>query len=211
MRKTLLLILMGIFAAGAVGQSGRRGMKPPPPPPVEQLSEPPIEARERESVAPAELTVLPESVLKRRLRGLDDESFSLADFSGKILVVNLWASWCGPCRREVPEYEKVRKEFAGRGVEFIGLTGEDPRTSSERVRRFVRDFNFGFRQAWADRETTVALMNGRNAIPQTLIIAPNGRVLSHWRGYSPGQNGKHLRDVLEHTLAESSKVAQNPQ
>jgi thiol-disulfide isomerase/thioredoxin len=212
MRKTLLLILMGIIAASAVGQSGRRGMKPPPPPPVEQLSEPPIESpRERESVAPADLTVLPESVFKRQLKGLDDGSFSLADFRGKVLVVNLWASWCGPCRREVPEYEKVRKEFAGRDVEFIGLTGEDPRTSSDRVRRFVRDFNFGFRQAWADRETTVALMNGRNAIPQTLIIAPSGRVLSHWRGYSPGQNGNHLRDVLEHTLAESPRAGQNIQ
>jgi thiol-disulfide isomerase/thioredoxin len=211
MRKTLLLVLMGIIAASAVAQSGRRGLKPPPPPPVEQLSEPPIEARERESVAAAELTVLPESVLRRRLKGLDDGSFSLSDFSGKVLVVNLWASWCGPCRREVPEYEKVRKDFAGRGVEFIGLTGEDPRTSTERVRRFVRDLNFGFRQGWADRETIVTLMNGRNAIPQTLIIAPNGRVLSHWRGYSAGQNGNHLRDVLEHTLADSPKPGQNNQ
>jgi len=211
MRKTLLLILLGIIAAGAAGQSGRRGMKPLPPPPPEQLSEPPIEATVRESVAPAELTVLPDSVRKRQLKGLDDVNFSLSDFSGKVLVVNLWASWCGPCRREVPEYERVRKEFAGRGVEFIGLTGEDPRTSSDRVRRFVRDLNFGFRQAWADRETVVALMNGRNSIPQTLIIAPNGRVLSHWRGYSAGQNGNHLRDVLEHTLAEAPKAGQNLQ
>jgi thiol-disulfide isomerase/thioredoxin len=208
MRKTLLLILLGIIAASAVGQSGRRGLKPPPPPPPEQLSEPPIEATVRESVAPAELTVLPDSIRKRQLKGLDDVNFSLSDFSGKVLVVNLWASWCGPCRREVPEYEKVRKEFAGRDVEFIGLTGEDPRTSSDRVRRFVRDLKFGFRQAWADRETVVALMNGRNSIPQTLIIAPNGRVLSHWRGYSAGQNGNHLRDVLEHTLAEAPKGAE---
>jgi thiol-disulfide isomerase/thioredoxin len=211
MRKTFLLILMGIIAASAVGQSGRRGIKPLPPPPPEQLSEPPIEATVRESVAPAELTVLPDSIRKRQLKGLDDVNFSLSDFSGKVLVVNLWASWCGPCRREVPEYEKVRREFAGRGVEFIGLTGEDPRTSTERVRRFVRDFNFGFRQAWADRETVVALMNGRNSIPQTLIIAPNGRVLSHWRGYSAGQNGNHLRDVLEHTLSEAPTAGQKLQ
>ena len=209
MRKTFLLILMGaMIRASAAGQSGRRGLKPPPPPPPEQLSEPPIAPA---PTAPAELTVLPESLLKRQLKALDNGSFSLGDFSGKILVINLWASWCGPCRREVPEYEKVRKEFAGRGVEFIGLTGEDPRTSSERVRRFVRDFNFGFRQAWADRETAVALMNGRNSIPQTLIIAPNGRVLSHWRGYSAGQSGNHLRDVLEHTLAESPRAGQNLQ
>jgi thiol-disulfide isomerase/thioredoxin len=209
MRKTFLLILLSaMILANADAQSGRRGLKPPPPPPPEKLSEPPIESPRAPEVS-TDLAVLPESVLKRQLKALDNGSFSLADFGGKIIVVNIWASWCGPCRREVPEYEKVRKEFTGRGVEFIGLTAEDPRTSSERVRRFVRDLNFGFRQAWADRETAAALMNGRNAIPQTLVIAADGRVLGHWRGYSPGQGGNRLRDMLEHALSETPKAARN--
>jgi thiol-disulfide isomerase/thioredoxin len=211
MRKTFLLIFLGAtFAVSAAAQSGRRGMTPPPPPPPEKLSEPPIVLpAERAPVAPGELTVLPESVFKRQLKALDNGTFSLADFSGKIVVVNLWASWCGPCRREVPEYEKVRKEFAGRGVEFVGLTTEDPRTSSDRVKRFARDFNFGFRLGWADRETAVALMNGRNAIPQTLVIAPDGRIVSHWRGYSPRQGGSQLRATLERALAQASPAPQN--
>lgn len=210
MRKAFILILLGaMFALSAAAQSGRRGITPPPPPPPERMSEPPIVLpTERASVAPAELTVLPESVLKRQLKALDKGSFSLADFSGKVLVVNLWASWCGPCRREVPEYEKVRKQFAGRGVEFIGLTAEDPRTSSDRVKQFARDFNFGFRLGWADHETAAALMNGRNAVPQTLVIAPDGRILSHWRGYSPGQGGNHLRETIESALSEASPAAQ---
>jgi thiol-disulfide isomerase/thioredoxin len=210
MRKTFVLILLGaMFVVSAAAQSGRRGITPPPPPPPERMTEPPIVSpAERASVAPAELTVLPESVLKRQLKALDKGSFSLADFGGKVLVVNLWASWCGPCRREVPEYEKVRKEFAGRGVEFIGLTAEDPRTSSDRVKQFARDFNFRFRLGWADHETAVALMNGRNAVPQTLVIAPDGRILSHWRGYSPAQGGNHLRETIERALSEASPAAQ---
>ena len=107
---------------------------------------------------------MPESLLQRPLKSLDNSTFRLGDFGGKVVVVNLWASWCGPCRSEVPEYEKVRKEYAGRNVEFIGLTTEDPRTSSDRVQKFAREFNFGFRLGWADRETAHALMNGRNAI-----------------------------------------------
>ncbi len=209
-RKTFLLILLlAMFALSAAAQSGRRGMKPPSPPPPEKLSEPPIVLpAERASVASAELTVLPESVFKRQLMALDNGTFSLADFGGKIVVVNLWATWCGPCRREVPEYEKVRKEFAGRGLEFIGLTTEDPRTSSDRVKRFARAFNFGFRLGWADRETAVTLMNGRNAIPQTLVISPDGRIISHWRGYSPRQGGSQLRATLERALAEASPAPQ---
>jgi thiol-disulfide isomerase/thioredoxin len=209
MRKTFLMILMGVmFAVSTAAQSGRRGMAPPPTPPPEKLSEPPIVLPERASVAPAELTVLPESVLKRQLQSLDKGSFSLADFGGKVIVVNLWASWCGPCRREVPEYEKVRKEFADRGVEFIGLTAEDPRTSSDRVKQFARDLNFRFRLGWADHETAMALMNGRNSIPQTLVIASDGRIISHWRGYSPSQGGNHLRETIERALSEASPAAQ---
>lgn len=210
MRKTFLLILLGATCAVSMAaQSGRRGIKPPPPPPPERLSEPPIVSPvERASVAPPELTVLPESILKRQLKALDQGSFSLADFGGKVLVVNLWASWCGPCRREVPEYEKVRKEFTGRDVEFIGLTAEDPRTSTDRVKQFARDLNFGFRLGWADHETAAALMNGRGAIPQTLVITPDGRILSHWRGYSPGRAGNHLRETIERALSEASPSAQ---
>jgi thiol-disulfide isomerase/thioredoxin len=205
MQKTFVLILIAVvFTIGAVAQSGRRGMTPPPTPPPEKLSEPPIVLPDRASVGPAELTVVPESILSRQLKALDKGSFSLADFGGKVLVVNLWASWCGPCRREVPEYEKVRKEFAGRDVEFIGLTAEDPRTSSDRVKQFARDLHFGFRLGWADRETASALMNGRNAVPQTLVIAPDGRILDHWRGYSPSQGGRHLKETIERALSKGS-------
>jgi thiol-disulfide isomerase/thioredoxin len=150
---------------------------------------------------------LPEQILTRQLQSLDKGSFSLGDFAGKVVVVNLWASWCGPCRNEVPEYEKIRKEYAGREVEFIGLTTEDPRTASARVNQFVRDFKFGFRIGWADRETARTLMNGRNAIPQTLVIAPDGHIISHWTGYSRGQGGDRLRQTLKSALPESSPAA----
>jgi thiol-disulfide isomerase/thioredoxin len=203
MRKIFALILVATaFASNAATQSGRRGITPPPLPPAPTLSEPPIEP-ERTAVAPAELRALPETVRTRQLKSLDKGSFSLSDFAGKVLVINLWASWCGPCRREVPDYEKVRKEYVGRAVEFIALTAEDPNTSSNRVKQFVREVNFGFRMGWADRETASALMNGRTAIPQTLVIAGDGRILNHWRGYSPGQGRDRLREAIEHALSET--------
>jgi thiol-disulfide isomerase/thioredoxin len=201
MRKTFLLILVAMFATSVAAQSGRRITKPPPTQPEPQVQAP---TESQPEVTPtgrlaslAELNALPESILKRQIKSLDKGSFRLADFAGSILVVNLWATWCGPCRMEVPEYEQVRKEYAGRGIEFIGLTAEDPREAADRVKQFVRDFNFGFRLGWADRETALTLMNGRNTIPQTLVIAPDGHIVSHWRGYSRGNSGERLRQAIE--------------
>lgn len=210
MRKTFpLILLIAAFAVNVAAQSGRRITKPPPTQTEPEIQAPPTsEPEESEIAAPTKLAAIPESVLKRRLKSLDNGSFSLADFGGKIVVLNLWASWCGPCRMEVPEYEQVRKEYAGRGVEFIGLTTEDPRTSSERVKQFVREFKFGFRLGWADRETAITLMNGRNVIPQTIVIAPDGRIIEHWRGYARGESGDHLRETLERALSEAGLPAQ---
>ncbi len=127
-------------------------------------------------------------------------SFRLADFHGKVVVINLWASWCGPCRREVPEYEKVRQAYTGREVEFIGLTTEDPQTEADRVKKFLRDTNFGFRLGWADREMGRTLMNGKSGIPQTMVIDTNGRILKHWSGYARGRSGDRLKQLIEEAL-----------
>ena len=140
---------------------------------------------------------LPLSLREREIKALDSGSFRLDDFHSQVLVINLWASWCGPCRREVPEYERVRKEYAEQNVEFVGLTIEDPRTDAARVNKFVRDVHFGFRLGWADKDLADALTNGRNAIPQTLVFNTDGRVVQHWMGYKRGL----LKEAIDHALA----------
>lgn len=150
---------------------------------------------------PAKLSFLPESLREREINKIEGGSFRFADFEGKVVVINIWASWCGPCRREIPEYEKVRKAYTGRDVEFIGLTTEDRRTSTDRVIKFLRDVRFGFHLGWADRETARTLMNGRGAIPQTLVVDAAGRIVNHWTGYSPGNGGANLKQSIDIALA----------
>ena len=207
MRKMfLILLLAATFAVNAAPQSGRRGVTPTPPQ-SEPLMPPPLVSRpEPEPLMPAELRALPENLLKREIRSIDKGSFSLGDFGGKVVVVNLWATWCGPCRREIPDYERVRKEYAGRAVEFVGLTTEDPRTSADRVKQFAHDVNFGFRLGYADRETAFILMNGRNSIPQTLVIAPDGHIISHWTGYGTASRDR-LREAIKRALSEAPSPA----
>ena len=203
MRRIPLLFLLAAFTAiNVAAQSGRR-ITPPastaPPAPVQPPLTPAPEVRSDPRPL-TELMALPESVRDRSIKAISGDNFRLSDFEGKVLVINLWASWCGPCRREIPEYERVRKEYAGRDVVFIGLTTEDPRYEGDKVQRFVRDVNFGFRLGWADGVMARTLTNGKRSIPQTIVIDPDGRIISHWDGYAAGWSGKRLKQAIEQAL-----------
>jgi thiol-disulfide isomerase/thioredoxin len=208
MRKTLLALSLACAAvvADAMTQSGRRPVAPPTPPPVVEPtpSEPPV--REAPAARGA-YDKLPEVLMKRELQSLESGSFHLSDFGGKVLVINLWASWCGPCRREIPDFEEVRGDYAKRGVEFVGLTTENPRTDAGRVKQFLRDVKFGFRLGWADREMALGLMNGRQTIPQTYVIGRDGGVLLHLRGYGAERGVSMLRDAIDRGLESSTAAA----
>ena len=184
-------------------QSGRRIITPrtAPSAPIQPPLTPEPESTSTTSTA-GPLMSVPESFREREIKGLDNSTFRLSDFQGKVVVINIWASWCGPCRREVPEYEKVRKAYAGRNVEFVGLKGEDRQTAADKVNRFVREVGFGFRVGWADRDTVRLLMDGKPAIPQTLVLDAEGRILSHWSGYSSGQSGNRLKQAIDGALDE---------
>src|SRR5215212_9795667 len=91
---------------------------------------------------------LPDEVTGRELRDLSGRAFRLSDLRGRVYVVNLWATWCGPCRMEIPGLNKVYEDYRARGVEFVGLTAEDPEEASEKVREFVGELRMSYRVGW---------------------------------------------------------------
>ena len=150
--------------------------------------------------APSGPVPLPTSILNAGLKTLDGKSFKLADYAGKVLLINLWATWCGPCRIETPELIKLNKEFKPRGVEFMGLTspGNDP--DPEKVKAFVREQQVPYTMGFAEDEFVATLMQGRNVIPQTFIITRDGRILKRFVGFSAVQTLPQLRETLEQAL-----------
>ena len=149
--------------------------------------------------APPAWTDLPPEVALAPLKDTNGASFKLADFFGKVVVVNFWATWCGPCRREIPELVNLHKEFQSRGVEVIGLTIEDPGASAEKVRKFIQDFQIDYRIGWATSQVSAPLMQGHTAIPQIFVISPDARILKRFVGFSPAYTSE-LKQVLEDAL-----------
>ncbi len=101
----------------------------------------------------------------------------LADFRGKVLVLNVWASWCAPCADEEPLLRQIALAETGSRVAFLGLNRVDVR---EGAQAFVKRFSIPFRSAIDDRETSDAL--GVSGVPETFVFDTHGRGVAYWPG-----------------------------
>ncbi len=101
---------------------------------------------------------------------------SLGRYQGKILVLNFWATWCAPCRDEMPAFTRLQSRWAGRGVQFVGVSNEEPL----RVERFGRDLGINY-PLWVGGdevgELARRLGNRLGALPFTVLIDRQGNVL----------------------------------
>ena len=147
------------------------------------------------------LSSLPRNVWDAELRATNGTPIRLSNYSGKVLLVNLWATWCGPCRLETPELVKLHKEYQPRGVEMVGLSTENPDASEQRVIDFVKAYNVDYHVGWATPEVALTLMQGRESIPQSFIITREGRIFKRFIGFSPSSTPPQLRQAIEEALA----------
>jgi thiol-disulfide isomerase/thioredoxin len=134
---------------------------------------------------PAKLQTVPSEVWNTSIEAVDGGTFRLSDYKDKVVVLDLWATWCGPCRAEIPHLVDLNREYGGKGVQVVGLTTESPQTDADKVRDFAKEMNINYKLGWARGDMAVALMNGRPSIPQTFVIGPGGSILFHQIGYSP--------------------------
>ena len=131
-----------------------------------------------------QLQTIPAVAWDTQIQAVGGGSFKLSDYKDKTIVLDLWATWCGPCRAEIPHLVELHKEFEGKGVEVIGLTNEDPNDAADAVNTFAKDMKISYKLGWARADVAQALMNGRPSIPQTFVIAPGGRIITKFVGYS---------------------------
>lgn len=151
---------------------------------------------------PAGLATLPQPILDAENKATSGSPIKLSNYSGKVLLVNLWATWCGPCRMETPELVKLHKEYQSRGVELIGLSTEDPEASAEMVSDFIKEYKVDYQIGWAKREVAQTLMQGRSSIPQSFVIARDGRIVRRFIGFRPDLTPGQIKAALEEALAE---------
>jgi cytochrome c biogenesis protein CcmG/thiol:disulfide interchange protein DsbE len=190
----LVLSLLAAFGISSCSSSDERHSNPPAPGVATNRTVPPPTA------APAPVTTLPASVTEVELRALTGAPIKLSNYAGKVLLVNLWATWCGPCRQETPELVKLNKEFRSQGLEVIGLSTENPDESADQVREFVQNYKVDYRVGWSGSQVAIALMQGRDAIPQSFVISRSGRIVKRFVGFNASATPDQIRAAIQEAL-----------
>lgn len=114
------------------------------------------------------------------LPDLNGRPVSLAQFRGKLVFLNLWTTWCPPCRMEMPAMERLYQRLRDRGLVVLAVNQDDERTASE-VPRFVRERQLTF-PVLLDPQGTLSTRYGVTGYPETFLIDREGKVIRHYIG-----------------------------
>ena len=112
------------------------------------------------------------------LDGLNGRKKKFSDFKGKPLIINVWASWCGPCRAEMGSLERLAHRYNGKEFNIIGVSTDDYRNKAD---AFIKQTGITF-ENFLDNKLLLENMLGANTIPLTILVDDNGRVLEKVRG-----------------------------
>jgi cytochrome c biogenesis protein CcmG/thiol:disulfide interchange protein DsbE len=114
------------------------------------------------------------------LTDLNGKPVSLADFRGKVVVLNFWATWCPPCRREIPDFIDLQREYGSRGVQIVGIALDEP----EKVQAFARQNGMNYPVLLGSDEISMKY-GGIEGIPTTFIIDKDGKIVNRFEGFRP--------------------------
>ncbi len=126
----------------------------------------------------------------------DGRKLSLDDFKGKVVVLDYWATWCPPCRAEIPHFIEIQNEYKDKGVTVVGMSVDS--TGPADVAKFVKDNGMNYPIVMADEKTATAY-GADQGIPFTLVIDKNGNVVARHLGIT---DKSVFEDEIKKALAE---------
>jgi cytochrome c biogenesis protein CcmG, thiol:disulfide interchange protein DsbE len=126
---------------------------------------------------------------------------SLADYKGHVVMLNIWATWCLPCRVEMPSIEQLHKVYGPRGLDIIGVSVDEPHTEPE-IRDFVKQYGLTFQilHDTAGQDGVVSRAYNATGYPETVIIGRDGLIRKQQIGASDW-NSPLNRGLVERLLA----------
>ncbi|MEJ2362515.1 MAG: TlpA disulfide reductase family protein [Gammaproteobacteria bacterium] len=127
------------------------------------------------------------------LHSRSGHNLRLSDYRGQVVLLNFWASWCGPCRQEMPLLNVLYKRYNKLGFTILGVNVD---TDSTKANHYLRDIKVSFPILYDTRNSVVKTYNV-NAMPTTVIIDKNGNMRFMHQGYKPGYENEYRKEVVQ--------------
>ncbi|MGH8307314.1 MAG: TlpA disulfide reductase family protein [Gammaproteobacteria bacterium] len=186
------LVIAILIAAAAAGFGVYEWLQPMPHSTVTSM---PLAASPQN--APAALSA--DQALALSLDDLSGNPHSLTDWHGKVLLVNFWATWCPPCREEVPLLVKLQAKYAARGLQVVGIATDEQ--SEQDVRAFVKKMVVNYPILMSDNQSAqiISALGGTFiGLPVSILLGPDGRVLKiHSGELEPDEAENLVRNALK--------------
>lgn len=167
----LIAVLAAVLLLAGVGYRWLSGRYEPEAPQLTVQEETEKEESPEERVIAPDFTVLND----------DGEEVRLSDFAGKPVVINIWATWCGPCRSELPAFEQMYEAY-GEDIEFLMVNATDgAQETVEGVKAFIEESGYDF-PVYYDTEFSASMAYGASSIPLTVFVLADGTLAGGYRG-----------------------------
>jgi cytochrome c-type biogenesis protein len=112
---------------------------------------------------------------------LEGNAVSLSSLEGEVVLLNVWATWCVPCRTEMPGLQDLHEEFEGEGLKMVGVSIDDRTTSDSRISTFLQSMNITY-PIWRDADNRFAPTFRTIGVPESFLISRDGYVVYQWKG-----------------------------
>jgi peroxiredoxin len=127
------------------------------------------------------------------LKSVEGENLKLSEYRGEVVLINFWASWCGPCRQEMPVLSELHNKYKALGFTVLGVNVEE---DSSKARKLLRELPVSF-PVLLDNESVVSKQYDVVAMPSTVLVDRDGNMRYLHKGYKPGLEDVYLQQVRD--------------
>lgn len=139
------------------------------------------------------------------LRNLKGDTVTLSEMKGKVIYVDFWATWCGPCKDEMPHLQKMADDFKEQGFEVVAISTDDARTAPQ-VKPFIKRMGYSFIVVKDPNSEVLVAYNPSKTLPFGVLVDREGNISATHAGYNEGDE-KKLREEIEALLGDAAPAA----
>lgn len=161
----------------------------------------PNTANTAEAVKTSNNPPVPSAIMQSEIKDLEGKTFNLESKKGKVVLINLWATWCGPCRAEMPHLVEMQNKYKDKDFEILGLNVDDEPVAA--VKSFSEEMKLNYFLGFAKDDLVGGVMklSRQQGIPQSVLINRQGQTAGIFFGANPSVIGK-MKDEVEKVVSQ---------